>query len=252
LELPFLALSKAYVRFLVSAENGGGIGSMVLAVWRSLQIVLTVALAGLQFFPLTAAAQPSQRPAYISADAGPVTQAFGAAMAQRIFSDEFRSTRATAVLSSAREIPGFNCPADPVVSLELVVPYPVRPGAISWLERWRIRCDVPVQRNFIAVLENNYLRIGQLLPGASLADPALQRDTLPGVISAAVAGRPSGCSAPGRVINMEVNKMPERTGGPWTEVWTVMQCEAKLPLTVTFTPAPTGGVTWAVGPARRP
>ena len=225
---------------------------MVLNVWRSLQIVSTAALAVLQFLPLTAAAQPSQRPAYISADAGPVTQAFGAAMAQRIFSDEFRSTRATAVLSSAREIPGFACPAEPVVSLEVVVPYPVRPGAISWLERWRIRCDVPVRRNFIAILENNHLRIAQLLPGASLADLTLQRDTLTGVISTAATGRPSGCSAPGRIINIEVSKMPERTGGPWTEVWTVMQCEAKLPLSVTFTPAPTGGVTWTVGPARRP
>jgi hypothetical protein len=94
LELPSLGLSEAFVHFLVSTEIAGRPASMVLNICRCLQIVSTAAFAMLQFLPLTAGAQSSQRPAYISADAAPVTQAFGAAMAQRIFSDEFRSTRA--------------------------------------------------------------------------------------------------------------------------------------------------------------
>jgi hypothetical protein len=224
---------------------GLGIG----CIWKGLK---PASAAAFLLAPLTAAAQPPQRASYIRADGRYIAQAFGSAMAERILSDEFRSTRTVAVLSSAREIPGYNCPANPIVSLVVVVPFPGKPGAVSWLERWVIGCDVQVQRNFIAILENNYLRIGQLLPGTTLADPMLQRDANAGIVAVAAVRRPSGCNEPGKVIDTAVSKQPERPGVRWNEVWTVMQCGARLPLPVTFTPASTGGVTWSVGPPSRP
>jgi hypothetical protein len=210
------------------------------------RIMRIAAAATIALATLPASAQSPQRPAYVRADGGPVAQAFGAAMAERILSDEFHKTRAWAVVTSAREMPGYACPKDPVVQLDAVTPFPVRPGAVSWIEHWRIRCDVPVRRNFLAILETDRLRMLQLAPGASLADPVLQRDAAPGIHAHAAQGRPAGCDAQGVVIDTAVSRMPERPGLPWSEVWTVLQCETRQPIAVTFTPAQAGGVTWSI------
>jgi hypothetical protein len=194
-------------------------------------------------------AQTPTRPAYVRADGGPVAQVFGAAMADRILSDEFHKTRAWAVVTSAREMPGYACPKDPVVQLDAVTPFPVRPGAVSWIEHWRVRCDVTVRRNFLAILETDKLRMLQLAPGASLADPVLQRDAARGIHAHAAQGKPGGCDAQGTVIDTAVSRMPERPGLPWTEVWTVLHCDTRQPITVTFAPSPAGGVTWSIAGA---
>lgn len=193
--------------------------------------------------------QPAQRPGYIRADGRPVAQAFGSATAQRILSDEFRGARAAAVLASARDVPGYVCPADPIVSLGAVAPFPIRPGAVSWTEQWTVRCDVQVRRNFLAILEGSQLRMVHLLPGTTLADPVLQRDAAVGVITSAALERPRECTQPGAVIDTTVIDRPERHSAPWTEAWTVMQCGTKLPVTVTFTPTQDRGTSWSV---RRP
>lgn len=198
-----------------------------------------------QATPMTMA-QPVQSPAYIRADVTPVLQAFGAATAQRILSHEFHGPRATAVLASARETPGYGCPADPSVTLGAVTPFPIRPGAVSWIEHWVIRCDVLVQRNFLAIPEGRQLRMVQLLPGATLADPTLQRDAAFGVITAAASGRPRNCTQLGEVIDTALIGRPERPGAPWSEAWTVIQCGTKRAIMVDFTPAREGGVTWGV------
>jgi hypothetical protein len=211
------------------------------------RIVIAAAVAMLGLVPPASSARSTQRPDYVQADGGPVAQAFGAAMAERILSDEFHKTRAWAVVTSAREMPGYACPKDLVVQLDMVTPFPVQPGAVSWIEHWRIRCDVTARRNFLAILEtDSKLRMLQLAPGASLADPILQRDTARGVHMHAALGKPGGCDAQGVVIDTVVTRMPERPGTPWTEVWTVLQCEAKVPVTVRFAPAPSGGVTWSI------
>lgn len=213
--------------------------------------ILGAAAIGLS--ALTAQAQTPTRPAYVRADGGPVAQAFGAAMADRILSDEFHKTRAWAVVTSAREMPGYVCPKDPVVQLDAVTPFPVRPGAVSWIEHWRVRCDVTVRRNFLAILETDKLRMLQLAPGASLADPVLQRDAARGIHAHAAQGKPGGCDAQGTVIDTAVSRMPERPGLPWSEVWTVLHCDTRQPITVTFAPSPAGGVTWSIaGTANTP
>ena len=196
-----------------------------------------------------AVSQPVQPPAYIRADGRSVSQAFGSATAQRILSDEFRGPRSAAVLASAREVPGYVCPANPIVRLGAVAPFPIRPGAVSWIEHWTLQCDVQVRRNFLAILEGSQLRMVQLLPGATFADPVLQRDAAVGVISSAALERPRECNQPGAVIDTALIDRPERPGVPWTEAWTVMQCDTKVPITVTFTPVQAGGITWSV---RRP
>lgn len=220
---------------------------MGVAVPGTARIVIAAAVAIFGLAPPASSARSTQRPDYVRADGGPVAQAFGAAMAERILSDEFHKTRAWAVVTSAREMPGYACPKDLVVQLDVVTPFPVQPGAVSWIEHWRIRCDVTVRRNFLAILEtDSKLRMLQLAPGASLADPVLQRDAARGVHMHAAQMKPGGCDAQGVVIDTAVTRMPERPGTPWTEVWTVLQCEAKVPVTVSFAPAPSGGVTWSI------
>lgn len=220
---------------------------MGVAVPGTARIVIAAAVAIFGLAPPASSARSTQRPDYVRADGGPVAQAFGAAMAERILSDEFHKTRAWAVVTSAREMPGYACPKDLVVQLDVVTPFPVQPGAVSWIEHWRIRCDVTARRNFLAILEtDSKLRMLQLAPGASLADPVLQRDAACGVHMHAAQMKPGGCDAQGVVIDTAVTRMPERPGTPWTEVWTVLQCEAKVPVTVSFAPAPSGGVTWSI------
>jgi hypothetical protein len=53
--------------------------------------------------------------------------------------------------------------------------------------------------------------------------------------------------AQGTVIDTAVSRMPERPGLPWTEVWTVLHCDKRQPITMTFAPSPAGGVTWSIG-----
>ncbi|MFO0293695.1 MAG: hypothetical protein ACK51F_10180, partial [Rhodospirillales bacterium] len=87
-------------------------------------------------------------------------------------------------------------------------------GRRSRIEHWRVRCDVTVRRNFLAILETDQLRMLQLAPGASLADPVLQRDAARGIHAHAAQGKPGGCDAPGTVIDTAVSRMPERPGRP--------------------------------------
>jgi hypothetical protein len=178
------------------------------------------AAAAIVLSPLAAQAKSPLRPAHVRADAGPVARAFGTAMAGRILSDEFHRTRAWATITSARETPGHVCPKDRVVQLDGIKPFPVQPGAVSWIERWRIGCDVTVRRNLFALREAEKLRMLQLAPG--------------------------GCDIPGAMIDIAMGRMPERPGPPWGEVWTVPHCDERQPVTVPFTPSARGGATWSI------
>ena len=80
------------------------------------------------------------------------------------------------MLRSARTIPGFECPGDPQVTLADVVPYPVKPGAVSWIESYVVACAPRARRNFLLLLDGEQGRIAELLPGGTITDPSLQHD----------------------------------------------------------------------------
>ena len=87
-----------------------------------------------------------------------------------------------------------------------------------------------------------------LLPGTTITDPQLQRDSVP-YAAGAIGQLPPGCEQ-GGVVNTRfvgVDGEPPGTrpspGGqprPWTEVWTLQACSKRTDVTIHFTPDQTG------------
>ena len=114
---------------------------------------------------LCAGAASAQTPAYITAKPDSVARAFGNDVARKIFSNAYTPARQQAVLRSQKTIPGFDCPADPQIALAEVIPFPVKQGTPSWIERYVVGCTPRTMRNFLLVLEGEQPRVIELLPG---------------------------------------------------------------------------------------
>ena len=195
-----------------------------------------------QIAPAPAPAPAQQIPGYITAKSDAVARAFGPAMAQKIFSDSYTPIRQQAIVRSQQSVPGFQCPADPQIALALVIPYPVKPGAVSWIERYIVACNPRSVRNFLMLLEGEQPRIMELVPGQTNADPLLQRDVLQGAAAATAAVRPASCDKT-YVIDTQVTK-PADSAGLWIERWTYDLCGTKAQTDMTFTPSDRG-TTWS-------
>lgn len=183
-------------------------------------------------------------PAYVKAKPEAAAKAFGAEIAAKIFSDDFTPLRQEAVLRSARTIPGFECPADPPIALVDVVPSPVKPGAVSWIENYVVGCAPPARRNFLLLLDDDRGRIAELAPGLTITDLALQRDASHGAKVIAKSTRPLGCERT-ILIDTLLTAAPDGAGATWVERWTFDQCSARADVEMTFTPSPKGGTTWS-------
>jgi hypothetical protein len=218
--------------------------------WR-LGHALPVALAVSVMAPLagpSAAQAQGETPRYITAKPDRVANAFGRGVAAKIFSGDYTTLRQQAVLRSQRAIPGFDCPADPQIALAEVIPFPVRQGAVSWIERFVLGCTPPTMRNFLLILEGEQPRVLELLPGRTNADPRLQRDALQSAAAIAVVARPQGCDKP-IVTETRITTPPER-GGLWVERWSYDLCGTKAEVDVTFTPSGRGGTDWSATPVK--
>ncbi len=195
----------------------------------------------------TPAAAQSQPPRYIVAKPERAAAALGRDTAAKIFSDAFTPLRLQAALRSQQVHPGFACPAQPQIALAEVIPYPVKPGAASWIERIFLGCVPRSMRNFLFVMEGGRPSVTELLPGLTNTDPLLQRDAMQGATAFAAARRAKDC---GRsiVIDTRIVGGPPR-GGPWTERWTFDQCGKHAEVEMTFTPA-ARGTTWNAKPVK--
>jgi hypothetical protein len=194
---------------------------------------------------MTCAAQPAlaQTPAYIAAKPDSTVRAFGREVAGRIFSDAYTPARRQAVLRSQKAIPGFDCPADPQIALAEVIPYPLQPGTVSWIERYVVSCTPRTMRNFLLVLQDAQPRVIELLPGTTNADPRLQRDALQGATGFAAALRPPGCDK--RIVTETRLVSKLQRGAPWQERWSFDLCGTKAEVAMTFTPSERGGTDWS-------
>jgi hypothetical protein len=216
-------------------------------------------LAALAFSAMPAAAQyhgqiapvpsrpaaPAQQPVpgYITAKPDAITQAFGPAVAQKIFSDAYTPVRQQAIVRSQQSVPGFQCPADPQIALPVIVPYPTKPGAVSWIERYIVACNPRTVRNFLMMLEGEQPRFMELVPGQTNADPLLQRDVLQGAAAATAMVRPKDCDKT-FITDTQVTQ-PRDNAGVWVERWSYDLCGKKAQTDMTFTPSERGGTTWS-------
>ncbi|GIK79689.1 MAG: hypothetical protein KJZ73_00480 [Pseudorhodoplanes sp.] len=184
----------------------------------------------------------AQTPDYIRAKSDAVRAAFGPDVAATIFSDAYTVMRRDMIDKSARRIPTYECPATPLMALAWVIPYPVKPGAVSWVEQFVVDCKPRTQRNFLIVIDRGRPRMIELLPGATAADPLLQRDTFAGSNAAIAGARPKDCDRQWVVDTRLV--APRRDNEPWSERWIYDMCGTRAEVEMTFTPSPRGGTTW--------
>jgi hypothetical protein len=183
-------------------------------------------------------------PGYVKARPDAAIKAFGPEIAGKIFSDDFTALRHEALQRSTRTIPGFECPGDPQVTLAEVVPYPVKPGAVSWIESYVVACAPRAKRNFLLLLDGEQGRIAEMLPGGTITDPVLQRDASHGAKSVVKTLRPQGCDHT-TLTDTRLTSPPDGAGTPWVERWTYDQCAVKAEVDMTFTPSANGGgTTW--------
>jgi hypothetical protein len=191
---------------------------------------------------LSAGPSMAQTPAYITAKPDAAAKAFGGDMARRIFSGEFTPARQQAVLRSQKLISGFDCPSDPQIALQQVIPFPVKAGVASWIERYVLGCKPPTMRNFLMVLEAGRPVSVELLPGMTNTDPLLQSDALKGTYAAIAGAIPKDCTRP---IVTDTRPTSELGRGPWTERWTFDLCGTAAQVDMTFTPTPGQGTNWS-------
>ena len=189
-----------------------------------------------------ARAQP-KTPDYIRADRGAITKHYGAKIAGRIFSDEFTLLRAETIKKSVAQVPGWSCPAQPTMAIMEILPYPVAPESISWVERYALDCQPLARRNLMLFIEGEKSRAIELLPGETKADPRLQRDALRMAKIASAAVNPPNCEKSRVTDTREVDRYKDNKT-PWSERWKLDLCDKGAEVDLFFTPTSGAGTTF--------
>lgn len=184
----------------------------------------------------------AQTPEYIRADPAQIRAAFGQATGARIFSDAYTAMRRDMVQKSVARIPTYECGKEPLMALAWVIPFPIKPGAVSWVEKFIVDCKPRTQRNFLAIIDDGKPRMIELLPGNSATDPVLQRDAFAGSSAAVAGAKPQGCDKQW-VTDTRING-ERRVNAPWSEIWSYDLCGKRADVEMTFTPSPASGTTW--------
>jgi hypothetical protein len=190
-------------------------------------------------FLLLAGEAVAAQPDYIRAKPQELAAAYGQAVADRAFSDEFTDLRKNRIEGSLTRIPGLKCPAPTFVLYDLY-PFQGEPGEVIWIERYEVDCGKPLRRAIAMVLTGDRIEAAAMAPGATLADAQLQIETGRLASQAALARAPEGCKeAP--VIDTAVTEKPTTGGPPWKERWTTNACGEIVEVELHFMPSPTGG-----------
>jgi hypothetical protein len=178
------------------------------------------------------------------ADRGPITRAYGAKIAARVFSNEFAGTRVDALKKSGANIPGFDCKGDRLSALIEALPYPVSQQAVSWVERYLVDCEPRARQNLMLFLESEKSRAIELLPGETKTDPRLQRDAIRAAKVAAAGANPRGCDKSWVTDTREIEHYKDGNT-PWSERWKFDLCGKNAEVEMSFTPASGTGTSFS-------
>jgi hypothetical protein len=177
------------------------------------------------------------------ADQTLIKRAFGDKVAEKIFSNDLGALRADMLKKSGQNIPGYNCNGDRLSALIEALPYPIKPGVYSWVERYLVDCEPRTRRNLMVIVEDDHARAIELLPGETKADPRLQRDALAAAKAMAVAENPQGCERSWTTDTREIE--PYKDGKtPWVEQWTFDLCGNKAVVEMSFLPGGASGTSY--------
>ncbi|MEZ5786337.1 MAG: hypothetical protein R3D62_07655 [Xanthobacteraceae bacterium] len=185
-------------------------------------------------------------PDYIKARPDRLAEAYGQAVVDLAFSDTLTKVRA-AKIKALMQVRGAQCPAAPRFVLNDVDPFQLDPADVSWIERFTVACDRPMQRTLLMVKKGEGVTAVPMAPGTTLADPLLQVDAGKLTRQTALA-RAKNC-ARAIVIDTASAAKPKRSGAPWTERWTVNACGRLMEMDVAFTPSSNGGTTIRIADA---
>ena len=165
-----------------------------------------------------------------------------------------------ALLRAARSVAGPNAQgcqtANYATTGEVGILEPLRTGAQgrltagAWKESiTQSGCGPDRLLNTItAVRSDGSLDTQPLLPGTTITDPQLQRDSV-GYAAGGMGAMPPGCDQGAvtdtRFVGVDgdapgVLPQPSAPPRPWTEVWTLQACAKHVDVTMHFAPDPTG------------
>jgi len=179
------------------------------------------------------------------ADRGAIKRAFGDKIAEKIFSNDLGAIRADMLRKSGESIPGYDCKGDRASALIEALPYPIKKDVFSWVERYLVDCTPRTQRNIMMIVENDHARAIELLPGATKADPRLQRDAVGAAKAMAAARNPQGCERSWTTDTRETEPYKDNKT-PWVERWTFDLCGKKAVVEMSFLPGGASGTSYSV------
>ncbi len=206
-------------------------------------------LSVLAMVALLAQAAAETVPDVSRADQGAIKRAFGDKVAEKIFSNDLGSLRADMLKKSGANIPGYDCKGERMSALIEALPYPIKKDVFSWVERYLVDCAPRAQRNLMIIVENDHARAIELLPGATKADPRLQRDAIAAAKAMAAAANPPGCERSWTTDTREVE--PYKDGKtPWVEHWTFDLCGKTTAIEMSFLPGGASGTSYTVKPVK--
>lgn len=191
-------------------------------------------------------ASGQDRPANVRADRTALERAYGADLANRVFSHALTGQLQTAIQASSRQNAGFVCGERPNVALISVIPWRGMGAKPAWIERFAVQCQPELFRNFLMFEDGDEIRIREMAPGTSNTDPLLQRDLMQGIAAASVRLRPPGCSDAPTILNVRMVREQSPAQGSWRETWDVSVCGRKAEIPVAFAPSARGGTTWTI------
>jgi hypothetical protein len=200
---------------------------------------------GLAIFLIVASAAAETVPDVSRADQSAIKRAFGDQIAEKIFSNDLASLRADMLKKSGANIPGYDCKGDRASALIEALPYPIKKDVFSWVERYLVDCTPRTQRNIMMIAENDHARAIELLPGATKADPRLQRDAVGAAKAMAAARNPQGCERSWTTDTRETEPYKDNKT-PWVERWTFDLCGKKAVVEMSFLPGGASGTSYSV------
>jgi hypothetical protein len=162
----------------------------------------------------------------------------------RIFSNDFTNQRRDKVMSTITGAPGVKCPERPNVVVYAMIPFNLKNGKTTWIERYAVGCEKPAGRNLMAILDGGNLQLLELVRGETRTDPFLQRDLNP-VVSGIAKSRAAPDCQRYIVADTKITQQPQGAGG-WVERWDLAVCAATHAIEITFTPSAQGGTTWNI------
>lgn len=117
-----------------------------------------------------------------------------------------------------------------------------------WAARFEgVACGHTAVGNVLFDMRDGPVKISELVPGETRADPVLQGDVRKSFVMSLMRAQKKPCGESLKIRNTTVVEQPKKDGAPWREVWVGTACKQDFGQVVTFMPNEKGvGFTMAL------